>query len=220
VDSIAYPIGKSLYLNITNRCSNHCSFCIRYKSKLFNQKHPLWLEHEPTAEEIIKAIGDPSKYDEIVFCGYGEPLIRLDVVREVAQWLKNPHPLTQNNPPSPRGRGLLGKAVTIRINTNGQANIFWGRNIFPELKDLVDKMVVSLDAQNAEVYQSICRSDYGEKAYPAVIEFIKEAKKYIPEVIASVVELPEVDIDACRKIAQELGVEFRVRPYYEDEYKR
>jgi len=203
VQGITYPIGNSLYLNITNRCSNHCSFCIRYKSKLFNQKHPLWLEHEPTTEEIIAAIGDPSKYDEIVFCGYGEPLIRLEVVKEVAKRL------TANS--------LRQK---IRINTNGQANIFWGRNILPELKGLIDTIVISLDAQNAEVYQSICRSDYGEKAYPVVLDFIKEAKKYILQVEASVVELPEVDVEACRKIAQQLGVEFRVRPYYEDEYKK
>jgi len=207
VDSIAYPIGNSLYLNITNRCSNHCSFCIRYKSKLFNQKHPLWLEHEPSTEEVIAAIGDPSKYDEIVFCGYGEPLIRLDVVKEVAKRL-------HSQLPTPSSK------LKLRVNTNGQANLFWGKNILPELKGLIDKIVISLDAQNAEVYQSICRSDYGEKAYPAVTEFIKEAKKYIPQVEASVVELPEVDIEACRKIAAELGVVFRVRPYYEEEYKK
>ncbi|MFA5840296.1 MAG: TatD family nuclease-associated radical SAM protein [Candidatus Margulisiibacteriota bacterium] len=207
MDSIAYPIGNSLYLNITNRCSNHCSFCIRYKSKLFNQKHPLWLEHEPSTEEVIAAIGDPSKYDEIVFCGYGEPLIRLDVVKEVAKRL-------HSQLPTPSSK------LKLRVNTNGQANLFWGKNILPELKGLIDKIVISLDAQNAEVYQSICRSDYGEKAYPAVTEFIKEAKKYIPQVEASVVELPEVDIEACRKIAAELGVVFRVRPYYEEEYKK
>ncbi|MDI6732156.1 MAG: TatD family nuclease-associated radical SAM protein [Candidatus Margulisbacteria bacterium] len=205
---IVYPIGNCLYLNITNRCTNHCIFCIRYKSKLFNQKHPLWLDHEPTVEESIEAIGDPSKYNEIVFCGYGEPLIRLDIVKEVSKHLRSLSPTPYPLPPK------------LRINTNGQANLFWGRNILPELKGLVDRMVVSLDAQNAKVYNQICHSEFHEKAYPAVIEFIKEAKKYIPEVIASAVELPEVDVAACRKIAKNLGVKFKIRPYYEEKYVR
>jgi len=111
--SIAYPIGDSLYLNITNRCTNQCDFCIRYKSRLFNQKYPLWLEKEPSVEEIMEAIGDPSKYKQIVFAGYGEPLIRLDTVKEVSQKLKT-------------GNGQNGQ-LEIRIDTNGHANLFWGR---------------------------------------------------------------------------------------------
>src|SRR3989338_5995953 len=89
MSSIVYPIGDSLYLNITNRCTNECSFCIRYKTDLFNQQYPLWLEHEPSAEEVIEAIGNPTKYKQIVFCGYGEPTIRLDVIKEVAKKLKS-----------------------------------------------------------------------------------------------------------------------------------
>src|SRR3989338_7644158 len=103
--SIAYPIGDSLYLNITNRCTNQCDFCIRYKSRLFNQKYPLWLEKEPSVEEIMEAISDPSKYKQIVFAGYGEPLIRLDTVKEVSQKLKT-------------GNGQNGQ-LEIRIDTNG-----------------------------------------------------------------------------------------------------
>ena len=203
MDSITYPIKDSLYLNITNRCTNECSFCIRNKSRLFNKKYPLWLDQEPTAEEIIKAIGDPSRYKQIVFCGYGEPLIRLDIVKEVASRL-----VTRD--PRPK----------VRIDTNGHANLFWGRNIAPELKGLIDIISVSLDAENAEVYNKICSPTYGKKAFQAIIDFIKEAKKYIPEVEASVVDLPVIDKKACKKIAAELGVGFRVRPYYEETYVR
>lgn len=205
MESIAYPVGDSLYLNITNRCTNECPFCIRNLSRKFNQQYELWLEREPSAEEILTAIGDASKYKQIVFCGYGEPLLRLDVVKEVAGKLKGER------------REERGER-RIRIDTNGTANLFWGRNILPELKGLVDVVSVSLNAENAQVYERVCRPSFGEKTYAAVIDFIREAKKYIPEVEATVVNLPSIDKEACGRIAKELGVSFRIRPYYEEVY--
>jgi len=199
MNSIVYPIGESLYLNITNRCTNQCPFCIRYKSRKFNQKHQLWLDREPTTEEVVKAVGDPKKYKQIVFCGYGEPLIRLETVKEVSKALKD-------------------KGAKIRIDTNGHANLFYDRNVLPELKGLIDFISISLNAENAQKYHQLCSSYYGEKAYPAVIDFIREAKKCIPEVEATVVDLPIVDKEACRKIAEDLGASFRLRPYYEEKY--
>jgi TatD family-associated radical SAM protein len=209
MQDIVYKVGDSLYLNITNRCTNECQFCIRNKCRLFNQKYALWLDREPNANEIIQAIGDPSKYKQIVFCGYGEPLIRLDIVKEVANRLKSQppnHPST--HPPK------------IRIDTNGHGNLFWGRNIVPELKGLIDSISISFDAENSETYDKICCSVYGKKAWQAAIDFIKEAKKYIPEVETTVVGLPLIDVDACKKIAKDLGTSFRVRPYYEETYVR
>lgn len=205
MNSITYPIGDSLYLNITNRCTNECPFCIRNKSRSFNQKYELWLDKEPTAEEVLAAIGDISQYKQIVFCGYGEPLIRLETVKEVASKLK---------------LGIRHSAFGIRVDTNGTANLFWGKNILPELKGLIDIISVSLNAESAEVYERICRPLFGSRTYPAIIEFIKEAKKYIPEVEATIVDLPTVDKEKCRQIAADLGVKFRVRPYYEKTYVR
>jgi len=202
VDGVAYQINNSLYLNLTNRCTNQCQFCIRYKTRELNQKYPLWLDQEPTVEEIITAAGDPSKYEQIVFCGYGEPLVRIEAVIEVAKRLKSLFP------------------VKIRIDTNGLANLYWGRNILPELKGLIDVISVSLNAENADLYERICSPLLGPKSYAAVIDFIKAAKDYIPEVEATVVDLPIINIEKCRKIAEEIGVKFRVRPYYEVTYVR
>jgi len=199
MNEIAYPVGDSLYLNITNRCTNECPFCIRNLSRKFNQKYHLWLDREPTAEEVLNAIGNPLKHKQIVFCGYGEPLIRLDLVKEIAKRLRS-------QPPA------------LRVDTNGTANIFWGRNILPELKGLIDYISVSLNAESAEVYNKICHPMFGEKAYNAIIDFIKEAKKYIPEVEATIVDLPTVNKEACRQIAEDIGVSFRIRPYYEEQY--
>ncbi|HKL25352.1 MAG TPA: TatD family nuclease-associated radical SAM protein [Desulfuromonadales bacterium] len=192
---IAYVIRNSLYLNITNRCTNQCTFCAKF-SDFTVKGHQLCLEKEPSAAEVIAAIGDPQAYAEVVFCGYGEPLVRLDLVKEVAAWLKQ-------------------HGVTVRINTDGQANLVHGRNILPELAGLVDAVSVSLNAPNAAQYQEICQSAYGEAAYAAVQQFLKEAGQWIPSVTATAVSLPGVDIAACRQVARQLGVAFRERPYNE-----
>jgi TatD DNase family protein len=187
---IAYKIRDNLYLNITNRCTNKCGFCIRFHSD-YVKGHNLRLPHEPTEEELKDAIGDPSRYREVVFCGYGEPLLRFELVKNIAAWIK------QKN----------GK---VRINTNGHGNLIHGRNILPELQGLVDSISVSLDAQDESTYTRICKPAFPH-AFEGVVDFIREARKYIPNVQATVVTLPGVDIEKCRKIAEDLGVGFRVR---------
>ncbi len=193
---IAYPIRNSLYLNVTGRCSNRCTFCTRESSPIV-KGHDLYLEHEPTAAEVLAAAGDVAGYDEVVFCGFGEPLLRWDVVRDVA-------------------RGLKARGARVRINTNGQARLFLGRDILPEMAGVVDALSVSLNAPDAARYAKICRPDAGEPAYEAVKQFIREARQFVPCVTASIVALPGVDVEACRRIAEEeLGAKFRIRPYNE-----
>ncbi len=193
---IVYPIRQSLYLNLTNRCSNRCAFCAKNAS-YFVKGHDLALEREPGAEELVQAVGDPRKYQEIVFCGFGEPLLRLETVKTVAAALKR-------------------KGARVRIDTDGQANLVHGRNILPELKGLVDAVSVSLNAESPEKYQRLCRSPFGEKGFFGVLDFIREAKKVIPEVVATVVEMPGIDVEACRRLAEEeLGVTFKRRAYDE-----
>ncbi|HXY54508.1 MAG TPA: TatD family hydrolase [Nitrospirota bacterium] len=190
---ICYPIRNSLYLNITNRCTAACTFCVRYHTD-FVKGHNLRLREEPTAEQVITEIGDPKRYAEIVFCGYGEPLLRLDVVKVVAAEVKR-------------------RGGRVRIDTNGHANLIHKRNVLPELAGLVDAVSVSLNAQNAELYHKLAQPQFGIGTYEAVKEFIREAKKYVPDVTATVVALPEVDTDACRKIADDLGAMFRIREH-------
>jgi TatD DNase family protein len=190
---IAYQIGSRLYLNITNKCSCSCDFCVRKLSPGV-AGYDLRLEKDPTVEEIISAIGDPRVYSEVVFCGYGEPLIRLDAVKAVARWIKN-------------------EGGCVRVNTNGLANLWHGRNVLPELGGLVDALSVSLNAENAEKYFQICHPVLGIESYSALLDFIKESKKHIPKVQVSVVDISEIDVEACGEIAEGLGVGFRVRNY-------
>jgi TatD DNase family protein len=189
---VAYKIRDSLYLNITNRCTNRCSFCIKFQSD-YVKGHNLKLTGEPDEEELKQAIGDPSQYEEVVFCGYGEPMLRLDLIKSIASWIK------QNN----------GK---VRINTNGQGNLIHKRNILPELKGIVDRISISLDAHDQETYNRICRPA-DKNAFKAILEFIKEAKQYIPEVTVTVVDIEGVDIGKCRKIAEDSGVGIRIRKH-------
>jgi TatD DNase family protein len=192
---IAYRIRNSLYLNITNQCSNRCSFCAKFDN--FTVKgHNLLLDGEPSLDEIMNAVGQPQGIDEIVFCGYGEPLIRLDLVKQVARELK-------------------GRGYRIRINTDGLANLVHGRNILPELDGLVDSISVSLNAPDAATYRQLCNTPYGVDGFAAVCTFIREAIAHIPQVTASAVTVPGIDIEACRRLAESLGAEFRVREFAE-----
>lgn len=189
--TVAYVLGDRLYLNITNRCTNACAFCIRGTKE--GVGYNLWLEEEPTADEVLQAIKNPLQYREIVFCGYGEPLLRPGVVRQVAAALKKQGP------------------VSIRINTNGLANLYHRHNVLPELTGLIDVLSISLNAPDAVSYQQICRPQWAEEAYPALLGFIRESKKYIPRVVVSAVEWPGVDLEKCRAVAADLGVAYRIR---------
>lgn len=192
--NIAYQLNGSLYLNITNRCPNACVFCIRGSKT--GVGYNLWLEHEPSVTEVTNTIGDPKGYREIVFCGYGEPLLRPEVVEGTAGWLKQ-------------------WPGTIRLNTNGLADLFLGYDILPRLNGLIDIVSISLNADNARLYQKLCRSEFGEKAFPAILEFAKRSLDHIPRVILSVVDYPEVNPEKAAAIAKEIGAEFRIREYLE-----
>ncbi len=194
---IAYAIRDSLYLNITNRCTLACRFCPKHSGDFEVKGHNLKLAAEPSIEDVFRAIGDARNYKEVVFCGFGEATTRIELVKTIAKNLKE-------------------QGVLVRLDTDGLANLTHGRNIAKELEGLIDSISVSLNAPDAATYAKICPSKFGTKAFDAVCEFIIEAKKYIPNVTASVVTYPGVDVEAARKLAEEkLKVRFRARTYQE-----
>ncbi|MCU0989434.1 MAG: TatD family nuclease-associated radical SAM protein, partial [Xanthomonadales bacterium] len=190
---IAYRIRDSLYLNLTNRCTNACTFCIRQKTD-FIKGHNLRLDREPDFAEVTSAIGDPSKYREVVFCGYGEPLLRLELVKQLAAWLKE-------------------RKARVRLNTNGQGSIIAGRNIVPELTGLIDEVSVSLNAADGGTYQSVCRSRYGDAAFAEVKRFVAECARAGIATSVTVLDMPGISIAECGELARELGATLRVRHY-------
>lgn len=195
--TVTYEVGDGLYVNLTNRCTNACEFCIR--SVADGTYGELWLEREPTKEEILSSIlgRELDKYSEIVFCGYGEPMIRLDEILWVCSEVRKVNP------------------IKTRINTNGQANLIHGRDVTPELEGKIDTVSVSLNASNAKDYDKVCHSDYGESAFDALLDFALRAKKYVPSVMLSVVRgsIPDEDIEECKRIAKELDIKLKIREY-------
>ncbi len=193
--SYTYPLGKSLYINVTNRCNADCTFCKR-KTFPFISGYNLGMKksEEPSSEVYIKEIGDPKKYDEIVFCGYGEPTIRWEIVKEVAAFVK-------------------AKGGNTRLNTNGHGNLINHRDITPEMKNLIDVVSISFNTFDSKQYAELMRLD--EKHFFEMINFAKLSKPYVKKVVMSVVTIDEVEIERARKVVEEeIGAEFRIREYF------
>ncbi|MEO5346990.1 MAG: YchF/TatD family DNA exonuclease [Magnetococcus sp. YQC-9] len=193
-EKLAYAIGNGLYLNLTKACTLHCEFCPKWSGQSVVKGYDLSLRRHPTAAQVLEAMGDFSGYQEIVFCGFGEPTLRLETLLEVAAVIKR--------------QG--GKR--IRINTDGLANRAFGTDVTPRFRGVIDALSVSLNAQDAVTYDRICRPALSG-SYEAVKAFILAARAQVPEITATAIQGVEgVDIAACRRIAEEeLGVRFRVR---------
>ena len=193
---ITYEVGDGLYVNVTNRCTNACAFCVR--SVADGTYGELWLDREPTVDEIVESItnADPTKYFEIVFCGYGEPTLRFYDIILVSTRVKAIYP-----------------DVKIRINTNGHANLIHGKDVTPLMRGVIDSVSISLNTANAEDYVKVCAPDFGLAAYEGLLDFAAKAKNYVPDVMFSVVRtsIPDEDIEVCRQIAERCGVKLKVR---------
>ncbi len=197
--TILYEVHNGLYVNLTNRCSCACTFCVRQTDDSVGKSDTLWLEHEPSFEEVMEAFKafDMSKYEELVFCGFGEPTEAFDILKRVAAEAKRRW------------------NIPIRVNTNGQGSLINGRDIAPEFEGLVDTISISLNTPNAEEYLKLTRSRFGEKAFPAMLEFAREVKKYVPNVVMSTVgtTITHEEEQQCQAICDELGVTYRIRPW-------
>lgn len=193
--SYTYPLGRSLYINVTNRCNADCTFCKR-KTFPFIGGFNLAMKksEEPAADAYIKEIADPKRYEEIVFCGYGEPTIRWNIVKQVAAYVKS-------------------KGGRTRLNTNGHGNLINHRDITPEMKDLIDVVSISFNSFDPTQYAELMRLD--EKHFYEMINFAKLSKSYVKKVVLSVVSIDEVEIERSRKVVEEeIGAEFRIREYF------
>ncbi len=190
---VGYTLHGSRYLNITNRCTLRCAFCPKFNGNWTVRDYDLRLRGaEPTADDIVAAVGDPDEIDEVVFCGLGEPTLRLYTLIEVAARLR-------------------GNVPRVRLNTDGLANLVYGRDVTPDFEDIVQALSVSLNAQDETTYNRHCRPLL-PGAYDAMLDFVKHAREFVPEVTLTAIDgLPGVDIGACRRIADDLGVGFRRR---------
>ncbi len=198
--TVAYPVGAGLYINLTNKCSNRCEFCIRNNGDGAYGSDSLWLEHEPCEKEVMDAVlsFDLSEFSEVVFCGYGEPSCRLDLAVSVAKKIKAAYP-----------------SVKTRINTNGQSDLILGYNTAPMYRGAFDTVSISLNAPSREKYQSICHSVYGCEAFDAILRFAGNVKCEVECTVFSVVKesMSDCELEECRNLACSLGIPLRVREY-------
>lgn len=195
---IAYELGKNLYVNLTNRCTSSCTFCIRNFAKKSFLGHNLILEKEPSVEEAVREIESKlGKSKEVVFCGFGEPLVRLDDVLEITRRIRSRFP-----------------NIKIRVNTNGHAYLMHpGRNVPEELKEAgVSKISISLNAESAEKYAEICKPLFGKKTYASILKFIEDCARIL-ETEATIVDIWQVDRQKCEQMARKLGAKFRAREF-------
>ena len=199
--TITYKVKNGIYVNMTNRCPCACTFCLRQNGPGVFGSDSLWLEHEPTVQEVKDSIDtwDLSEYDEVVFCGYGEPTERLPELLDVAAYIRSK------------------SDIKIRINTNGLADHIWGRNTAPDLEGLIDTVSISLNANDAETYLKLTRSKFGIGSYQAMLDYARNCKSYVPSVVMTVVDkvTTKEEQETARAICESLGVTLRVRPFEE-----
>ena len=199
--TIVYPVGKGLYVNLTNRCPCACTFCIRQNGAGVYGSDSLWLEREPTVEEAVAALDAAglANCGEVVFCGYGEPTERLDELLAVARHVR-----------------AVAPKLPIRVNTNGLSDLIAGAPTAARFAGLVDTLSISLNAATAEEYCRLCRPKFGPSSYEAMLRFAAEAKRVVPAVVMSVVGTPDMTpekVAACRAVCDRIGVPLRVRTY-------
>ena len=190
--TIAYPIENRLYLSITDRCTLGCEFCPKTQGTMQVHEYDLTVDHRPELDEVKAAVGNPADYEEIVFCGFGEPTLRLKLLLQGAAWVKQ----------------YGGK---VRINTDGLANLVHKRNVVPEMVGLVDALSVSMNGQNEEVYNQHCQPQLSG-SFEAMLDFLQLAGAEIPSVTATAIDgLEGVDVEACHQLADQCGVAFKAR---------
>ena len=200
-DTYAYVLDGNLYINLTNKCSNGCDFCVRNERTSY-YGHYLWLRHgEPTVDKVIAAVkqlGDLSQFKEVVFCGFGEPTYKVAEMVELCDYFHE-------------------KGLKTRLNTNGQGNLINKRDIVPEIKGKIDFVNVSLNASCAEKYQKICRSQFKEMGFDALVEFAKICRRNGVKCRFSIVDcIGEEEMEACKKLAESVKVPLYIRKYITD----
>jgi len=205
--TITYEYEDALYVNLTNKCNCNCEFCLRHgrKEGSIYTEDSLWLEREPTRQEALDSFlsRDVCSYREIVFCGYGEPTYRIEDILWLVDQLKE---------------RFGGQLPPVRINTNGHANLFLGRDVAPLLQGRVDTISISLNGSTPEEYCAVTKPRQGMQAWDAMLDFARECKEYVPHVVMTIVDkdkTPE-EITRCRRLTEDLGVTLRIRAYIPD----
>lgn len=197
--TILYRVHNNIYVNLTNKCPCACTFCLRQTRDRMEDSDPLWLEHEPAYDEVIAEFAkwNVEEYDEVVFCGFGEPTERLDVLLKVAEWIKDNY------------------NIKTRVNTNGLSDFIHGKDTAPLFEGKIDAVSISLNTPNPERYFELTRNKFGIESFDGMLKFAKNVKKYVPNVAMTTVSttLTKEEEEECQRICDSIGVTYRIRPW-------
>lgn len=197
--TILYRVHNNIYVNLTNKCPCACTFCLRQTRDRMEDSDPLWLEHEPAYDEVIAEFAkwNVEEYDEVVFCGFGEPTERLDVLLKVAEWVKDNY------------------NIKTRVNTNGLSDFIHGKDTAPLFEGKIDAVSISLNTPNPERYFELTRNKFGIESFDGMLKFAKNVKKYVPNVAMTTVSttLTKEEEEECQRICDSIGVTYRIRPW-------
>lgn len=198
--TIFYKFEGKMYINLTNGCPCRCVFCIRDNADSISGNDSLWLEREPTMEEIISAFErfDKSDISEAVFCGYGEPMVRADMVVKTAEYIR------------------AHSEMKLRLNTNGLVKLIHPDFDINRLKGVIDSVSISLNAPNAARYNEVTRPSFGEKSFEVMLDFAAKMKEICHTAFTVVDIITPAEIEECRAIADKMGIPLRVRAYVTD----
>ena len=198
---ILYKVHNNLYVNMTNKCPYSCTFCLRQTMDRIGESDRLWLERELSVEEVCQEFDkfNMNEFEEVVFCGFGEPTERFDDLIKVAKFVKE----------------KFNKKT--RINTNGVGSLINKRDITPEMEGLIDTISISLNNPHKDEYLALVRSKFGEQSFDEMLDFAKKCTKYIPNVVLTTVDttISHEEEEECRKICESIGAKYRIRPWEE-----
>lgn len=199
MNTILYEVHNNLYVNLTNKCPCACTFCLRQTRDHMEESGSLWLEHTPTLNEVLEEFDkfDMTKYQEVVFCGFGEPTEALDVLLETACFIKEKY------------------NKKVRINTNGLGDLVNEKEIAPLFEGVIDTVSISLNTPDAQKYQELVRSKFGDISFDAMISFAKKCTQYVTNVVLTTVAttLTKEEEEKCAQICKEIGAQYRIRPW-------
>lgn len=197
--TILYKVHENLYVNLTNKCPCSCTFCLRQTKEEMENSGSLWLEREPSVDEVKREFNkfDMNQFKEVVFCGFGEPTERIDDLVEIAAFVKE----NFNKP--------------VRVNTNGLGSLIHKKDIAPLFKGVVDTVSISLNTPDRDKYFELTKNRFGKEAYEGLLKFAAEVKNYVPNVVLTTVEttISKEEEEKCRKICEDLGVSYRIRAF-------
>lgn len=198
--TILYEVHNGLYVNMTNKCPCACTFCLRQNMDKMGNSESLWLDREPTVDEVKAEFDkfDMSKYSEVVFCGFGEPTERLYDILQVCEYIKKKY-----------------KNIPIRINTNGMSDLVNGKNTAPDFAGKIDTVSISLNTPDKQRFFELTRCKFGIDSFDSMLKFAGEVKNYVKKVVLTTVAttITKEEEDKCREICDNLGVEYRIRPW-------